>query len=103
MIRHFVALRFRKAVTAAEKATLYAALNGLSGHIEGILDFKSFPNISVELPLVRDFNDGFWFDFKDVSVRNVYLADAQHQAIGARIVALLEGGVDGVFVFDMEL
>jgi Stress responsive A/B Barrel Domain len=103
MIRHFVALRFRKDVTAAEKAELYTALKDLSGHIQGVSDFKSFPNISVERPLVRDFNDGFWFDFKDESVRNLYLADPQHQAIGARIVASLEGGIDGVFVFDLEL
>ena len=26
-----------------------------------------------------------------------------HQAIGARIVAQTEGGVDGVYVFDVEL
>ena len=103
MIRHIVALRFRKGTAAGTKEALYAALNGLGGHIEGILDFQSFANISVELPLVRGFEDLFWFDFRDVGVRDVYLADPVHQAIGGRIVAELEGGAEGVFVFDVAL
>lgn len=103
MIRHIVALRFRADVSAEKKAALYAELRGLSRHIEGILAFQSFANISVELPAVRGFNDLFWFDFKDVAVRDAYLADPVHQAIGKRLVDALEGGVDGVFVFDVAL
>jgi hypothetical protein len=45
----------------------------------------------------------FWFDFRDAGVRDVYLEDAAHQAIGARIVEKLEGGADGVFVCDIDL
>ena len=52
---------------------------------------------------MRGFLDMFWLDFRDVGVRDVYLVDAVHQAIGADIVALLEGGADGVFVCDIEL
>ncbi|MYA88223.1 MAG: Dabb family protein, partial [Boseongicola sp. SB0662_bin_57] len=45
----------------------------------------------------------FWFDFRDASVRDAYLADEMHQRIGARLVAELEGGADGVFVLDFEM
>ena len=103
MIRHIVALRFKPGTTAATKASLYRDLSGLAKHIEGIVDFRSFANISVELPLARGFDDLFWFDFRDESVRDTYLADAAHQAIGARIVAELDGGAEGVFVFDVTL
>lgn len=103
MIRHIVALRFCAGTTDAVKQALYDALADLRGHIEGIEDFRSFTNVSVETPVVRGFNDLFWFDFRDVAVRDVYLADARHQAIGARIVAELEGGIDGVFVADVAL
>jgi hypothetical protein len=103
MIRHIVALRFRAGTAPATKAALYAELAGLSGHIAGILDFQTSPNVSVELPLVRGFNDVFWFDFRDTAVRDAYLVDPVHQAIGGRIVAELEGGADGVFVFDVEV
>jgi hypothetical protein len=103
MIRHIVALRFRAGTTPATKATLYRDLAALRGHIDGILDFRHFDNVSVETPLVRGFNDVFWFDFRDTAVRDAYLVDAAHQALGARVVAELEGGADGVFVFDVAL
>ena len=38
---------------------------------------------------------------KFTAMRDAYLADPVHQAIGARIVAAAEGGIDGVFVFDV--
>jgi Stress responsive A/B Barrel Domain len=103
MIRHIVALRFRKGTSLETRSALYADLKALGGHIGGILDFRSFDNVSVELPLVRGFNDMFWFDFRDVAVRDAYLADPVHQAIGSRIVAELEGGAEGVFVCDVVL
>lgn len=103
MIRHLVHLRFRDDVSAAEKAALYDRLAALGGHIDGILDFQHRANVSVETPLVRGFLDMFWFDFRDVAVRDAYLVDPVHQAIGGDIVACLEGGADGVFVCDIEL
>lgn len=103
MIRHLVHLRFRSDVERREKEALYAELAGLSGHIDGILDFQQRTNVSVETPLVRDFLDMFWFDFRDASVRDTYLEDPTHQAIGGRIVERLEGGADGVFVCDIEV
>ncbi len=102
MIRHIVALRFRAGTSDAIKAGLYDDLAALHGHIDGILGFHSGPNVSVE-PLSRGFDDLFWFDFRDVDVRDAYLVDPAHQAIGARIVAQTDGGIDGVFVFDIEL
>ncbi|WP_170783534.1 Dabb family protein [Ruegeria lacuscaerulensis] len=103
MIRHLVHLRFTDTVSEGEKQALYDDLAALSGHIDGILDFQHRKNISVETPLVRGFNDMFWFDFRDISVRDAYLVDPTHQEIGGRIVAKLEGGADGVFVCDIEM
>jgi len=103
MIRHIVHLRFRSDVSEAVKQDLYARLAGLSGHIDGVLDFQSRANVSVETPLVRGFLDMFWLDFRDTDVRDVYLVDPEHQAIGGDIVAQLDGGADGVFVCDIEL
>jgi hypothetical protein len=103
MIRHFVALRFKAGTPQSTKDRLYVELAGLSGHIDGVLDFQTRPNVSVEVPLVRGFNDVFWFDFRDFAVRDTYLADPIHQAVGGRIVAELEGGADGVFVFDVAV
>ena len=103
MIRHIVALRFRAGTSQETKLGLYRDLAALAGHIEGIVDFRHFENVSIETPVVRGFNDLFWFDFRDLAVRDAYLEDAAHKAIGARIVAELEGGLDGVFVADVAL
>lgn len=103
MIRHMVHLRFASDVSAEQKDTLYERLAGLSSHLEGILSFEAARNASVETPLVRGFVDLFWIDFADVAARDAYLADPVHQAIGADIVACLDGGADGVFVCDIEL
>lgn len=103
MIRHIVSLRFRAGTPQSVKDGLYADLRALGDHIDGILDFRTFRNISVETPLVRGFEDVFWFDFRDVAVRDAYLVDPQHQAVGGRIVAELEGGAEGVYVCDIAL
>lgn len=103
MIRHLVALKFKNGTSDETKQGLYADLEGLASRIDGILDFQSRANVSVEDPLVRGFRDLFWFDFRDVHVRDRYLEDEVHKAIGGRIVAELEGGADGVFVMDFEV
>lgn len=103
MIRHMVFLRFAKGTSDEIIAALYAELAGLLAHIDGIVDFQSRDNVSVEDPVVRDFRHMFWFDFCDVATRDAYLVDAAHQAIGGRIVAQLKGGVDDVFVCDIAL
>lgn len=103
MIRHLVALRFKAGTSRATKQAIYDDLAGLSDHIDGIIDFQSRDNVSVEDPLVRNYRDLFWFDFRDTDTRDRYLVDEVHQSIGARIVAETEGGADGVFVFDFEV
>jgi len=103
MIRHLVHLRFRGDVDAPTKQALYDRLDGLADRIDGIEDFQHRQNVSVETPLVRGFLDMFWFDFRDAEVRDAYLVDEVHQAIGADIVACVEGGAEGVFVCDIEL
>ncbi len=103
MIRHLVHLRFKSETSEETKLALYEELAGLDARIDGIIDFQHRKNVSVETPLVRDFLDMFWFDFRDVAVRDAYLVDEVHQAIGGRIVENLEGGADGVFVCDVDV
>ncbi len=103
MIRHLVALKFQGNVTQEQKETLYAELRALDSRIAGIMDFQYRQNVSVEDHVVRGFRDMFWFDFRDRKVRDAYLADTEHQAIGARLVEHLDGGIEGVFVMDIDL
>ena len=103
MIRHIVLVRFAEGVTDAGKQEIYDALGALRGHLPGVLDFHHGPNVSVEGPMTKGYQDGFWFDFTDAEARNTYLDDPGHKAAGAKLVAAAEGGREGLVVFDIEL
>ncbi|MCP3970021.1 MAG: Dabb family protein [Rhodobacteraceae bacterium] len=103
MIRHLVALRFSAGTRDLVKLGLFAELAGLMDRLDGIADFQTRANVSPETGMVRGFNDLFWLDFHNAAARDAYLDDPEHQAIGARLVAALEGAAEGVFVCDFEL
>ena len=101
MILHCVFLRFRADITLAEKAAVYADVAGLKPRIPGMLEVVSGPNASPE-GLHGGFVDGFIVSFADFAARDRYLADEEHAKVGAKIVAAAEGGLEGVFVYDLE-
>lgn len=103
MIRHMVHLRFQPGISAAAKAALYHDLEALRGHLDGVLDFQTRANCSPETLVTHGFSDLFWFDFADAAARDAYLADAQHRAVGARLVSAVQSGLEGIFVCDFEL
>lgn len=103
MIRHIVLVKFRPEISDEDKQAIYEALDGLRSHLRGVGEFRAGPNVSVETNLIRGNHDAFYIDFADVAARDAYLADELHRAVGARIVAAAEGGIDGITVFDMEL
>lgn len=102
MIRHCVFVKFRADVSADERASIYAQLGDLVGQIDGLLRADFGANVSPE-GVSQGFNDGFIMDLADAAARDRYLVDPAHQAAGARLVAALEGGVDGLIVFDLEM
>ena len=102
MIRHCVLFKFRSGVSADERAEIYAGLKALVGQIDGLLSFDFGPNVSPE-GLAQGFNDGFIMDFVDEAARDLYLPHPAHRAAGSKLVAALEGGRDGLVVFDMKL
>ena len=103
MIRHMVFIKYGPSVPQETKDGIISDLADLVSQIEGTVDFQNRANLSPETAVVHGFLDMFWFDFRDVAVRDSYLVDPVHQVIGGDIVALTEGGADGVFVCDIEL
>ncbi|MEI9408363.1 Dabb family protein [Mesorhizobium salmacidum] len=98
MIRHCVFARFRSDVSPAERTAIRADLEALRQVIEGM----DSANVSPE-PFARGFSHGFTIDFRDAAARDAYLVHEAHQRAGARLVAALEGGTDGLMVFDLDL
>ena len=102
MIRHCVFYRFRNGVSADERAEIHAGLAALVGQIDGLLRCDFGPNVSPE-GLAQGFNHGFVMDFVDAAARDAYLPHPAHKAAGSKLVAALEGGRDGLIVFDIEV
>ncbi|MDG4881803.1 Dabb family protein [Mesorhizobium sp. WSM4884] len=101
MIRHCVLVRFRDDVPAAERTAIHADLEALRSVIDGMGGVHFSANVSPE-PFARGFTHGFTIDFRDAAARDAYLLHEAHQRAGARLVAALDGGIDGLLVFDLE-
>lgn len=103
MIRHFVHVRFGASVTDLERETVFAELSQLQMIVPGVLDFQTRSNVSPEDVVVRGFLHLFWFDFDSAESRDGYLVHPDHVIAGAKLVALADGGADGIFVCDIEI
>jgi len=101
MIRHCVFVKFKAGVSDADKRGIYQKLDDLRSVIPGIRDASFGPNVSPE-GLTQGFNDGFVMDFDDVAARDFYLEHPDHREAGSNMVSYVEGGSDGVLVFDIE-
>jgi hypothetical protein len=101
-IQHCVLVKFRPEISVDEKATLFAQIALLKGHLPGMLAFSAGTNISPE-GLDQGFTDGFVVTFADRVARDTYLLDAEHQRAGAALVAAAEGGLAGLLVFDLAV
>ncbi|MBO9097523.1 MULTISPECIES: Dabb family protein [Rhizobium] len=102
MILHCVFLRFKAAVTAPEKQSIFEAIVALKQVIPGILDVKYGPNVSPE-GLHGGFVDGFAVTFESGAARDAYLVHPEHVAVGERIVSSTDGGLAGLLVFDLNI
>ena len=102
MVRHIVLCRFRDDVDAAARQALYDRLAVLCDELPNALAFAAGANVSPE-GLGQGCDEGFVIDFVDADARDAYLEDETHRAIGADLVAMLDGGRDGgLIVFDLE-
>ncbi|TIM27061.1 MAG: Dabb family protein [Mesorhizobium sp.] len=102
MIRHCVFVRFRNDVTDEERAAIHADLEALRSVIDGMAKVEFSANTSPE-PFARGFTHGFTIDFSDAAACDAYLVHEAHSRAGARLVAALEGGTDGLMVFDLKI
>ena len=97
MIRHIVMLNLRMDHSPAELAAVMRGLGGLP-----MMAFHHGPNRDVE-GKTPDYPYGFSCDFSDLTALETYAADPVHQALGARLCALCQGGADGIMVMDLDV
>ena len=102
MIRHIVLIRFRPDVSDTEIADIFSDLNGLRRHLPGIGPVLAGRSESPE-QIERGYMHGFTVDFPDWAALAVYQDHPEHRRVASRIVAVAQGGIDGVLVFDLPV
>lgn len=99
MIQHIVML---SPTDGYDKSELADVMQGLSAlRISGFQGFTHGPNRDLENS-TSDYPYGFICTFTDVAALRTYAGNVDHQALGARLVALCGGG-DGIMVIDLEV
>ncbi len=101
MIHHMVLLKIRRDVPAREVQRVLAELGALQQKIPGLTSFAAGPYSSPE-GLHRGFTHGFCMTFGSAAARDAYLPHPAHEAVKGRVLAVLDGGLDGVLAFDFE-
>ena len=101
MIRHVVLFKLKSGTDAQSVAQVFSALKDLQTKIPGIVSISTGHDNSTE-GLQRGHTHGFTVDFIDAAARDAYLPHPAHQTVGAMIVGISKGGVDGICVVDWE-
>jgi len=103
MIRHCVFIRFKPETSQARIDELFAEIDALKHHMDGVLAIHVGDNVSPEEGMDKGYSNGFIVDFDNARSRDVYLEDAEHKAVGARLTEAAVNGVEGILVYDLEI
>lgn len=95
VLRHIVLFKFKEGLEAAQVEEVVDAFAALPEKVETIVDFEKGVNISQE-NLSQGFTHGFVVTFADQAGLDAYLPHPAHK----EFVALIQGKIDGVLVFD---
>ena len=101
MIHHLVLLKVKKSAKKAQIDGVFGELAGLAKKVPGIVSFAGGPYSSPE-GFNKGYTHGFAMVFRDAKARDAYLPHPEHEKVKAKVVALLEGGLEGGVAFDFE-
>jgi hypothetical protein len=101
VILHSVYLRLSDGAEKAELLDIMSGLEALRFKLDGMTDFRHGPNHDFE-GKSTEYSYGFLAEFVSTEALKTYADDAEHAALGARLVALCDGGATGIIVFDLE-
>jgi len=99
VITHMVLLRIRTDVPRKQVDAVFAEIAALKGKIPGVLSFSGGPYSSPE-GLNKGFTHGFSMTMQDAVARDGYLTHPEHEQVKQSVLAVLDGGLDGVIAFD---
>ncbi|MBU2934984.1 MULTISPECIES: Dabb family protein [Pacificibacter] len=100
MIIHSVYCAIRAGTSAGEIDAVFAQLSALVPVCNGLLSFQAGPNIDLEQKSQK-FTHGFVMTFESQAALEAYTVHPAHKAAGGALVAICDGGGDGIMVFDL--
>lgn len=101
-IQHIVMLNLRADAAGDELADIMSGLAVLRSSVPGFVAFQHGPNYDLEQKS-QHYSYGFICSFADKHALQSYAENPHHQALGARLVALCNGGADGIWVADIAV
>ncbi len=102
MIRHIVLIKFQPSVAEEVIFSLFAELSEIQNKVPGIRSITAGRSESPE-QIERGYMHGFVVDMESWQTLQAYQDHSAHKALGAKLVANAQGGLDGILVFDMEI
>lgn len=102
MIRHIVLTKFKPETSEDKIADIYAGLAALTEKLPGAQKFTGGRSQSPE-QIERGYMHGFVIDFESWAALKTYADNAEHKALGAKLVANAVGGIDGILVLDLDV
>ena len=102
MIQHIVMLSLKDDLRPAVLQDVMGGLAALRDQITGFTAFHHGPNKDFEAKS-QDYPYGFVCTFADTGALQTYADHPDHKLLGARLVALCNGGGDGIWVADIEV
>jgi len=101
MIHHLVLLKIRRDVPKKEVEKVFVELANLRKLIPGLLSYAGGPYSSPE-GMNKGYTHAFAMTFADAKARDRYLPHPAHEQAKKLVLAVLEGGLDGVVAVDFE-
>lgn len=101
MLIHCVFLNLKPDASQHELVAVFKGLDALCQVLDGAKKFNAGPNVDIEMKS-PDYDAGFVISFTDRAALSAYADHPTHKALGARLVALCNGGADGIMVFDLD-
>ncbi len=101
MLKHCVFLNCIDPISEAEYQDIAQALQSVAKDVPGMLDYGSGPNLDYE-GKSSQFDLGLVMTFTDRAAHLQYENHPVHKKLGAKLVTMSKGGLDGIVVFDIN-
>jgi hypothetical protein len=99
IITHMVLLRIREEIPECATERVFKEIESLQTRIGGILSY-AWGRYSSPEGLGRGYTHAFCMTFTDAEARDAYLPHPEHEKVKDSVLAIVEGGFEGVLAFD---